>query len=137
MGILNMARKRSDPPTTIHATKNRRGRNDNDTLPIRIRYLSCTLHSQLVLPVFHARVYGSDCLVCWDITDDFVFRFLLYLLYKVSFLPKCVREGCANIEELIGFCKARNSTFPFKFIDITSTSTNIRSLERARTGGRV
>ena len=81
MGILNLARIRSYTPATLHATKDRRSRDDNDALSICIGTVPRALYSELAVPIFRRGVCGSDSMGCGDCANDIIFGFLLYLLY--------------------------------------------------------
>jgi hypothetical protein len=74
------------PAATLHAAKNRRGGDNYDALPLCARRIQGSLYPQLDLPLLlrGAQVLRPDCGDCGHHPDDFVFRFLLHLLHKVS-----------------------------------------------------
>ena len=56
MGILNLARIRRHPPSTLHAAAHRRSRDNHDPLPLRLGFVPRSLHSQLAVPLFRGGI---------------------------------------------------------------------------------
>jgi hypothetical protein len=60
LGLLNLARVRRDPTTTVPAAEDWRGRDDYDSLPVRARELPGVVHPELDLSVFWGGTLGAD-----------------------------------------------------------------------------
>ncbi len=84
LGIFDLARIGSHPTAALHAPADRRGRDDNDTLPIRAGSLSGAVHPELDLPI----LCGKPVELCrgprWNYPNGALFRLFLDLLHQVS-----------------------------------------------------
>ena len=84
LGFQHMARIGSNPPPAVYASKNWGSRDNNDTLPVRVRAVPSIVHSELAVQVFRGRIRRSDSLDRWAGSNGAVLGFLLDLLYQVS-----------------------------------------------------
>ena len=81
--------------TTFHAATNRRGRDHHYTLPLRIRGIQSSLHTELDISLFQRWILRPDSCGGWYCADYLVLGLLLRLLHKVRHLP--IRCGiCTN-----------------------------------------
>jgi hypothetical protein len=86
VGILHLAGVSRNSAPTLHAAKDRRSRNNHNSLPLRARRIQSPVYPQLDLPLYFRRaaLLRPDRCDRWHHSDGAVFGLLLHLLYKVS-----------------------------------------------------
>lgn len=93
LGLLDLARSRSDSATALHAPANWRGRDNHHPLPLCSWRLPSAVHSELDLAVFHGRrLHRPDTSYRRHHTNGAIFRLLLDLLYEVSSRQQLSRQ---------------------------------------------